>query len=337
MSSSVSPLLLGLFAASLLLTFIWAVSATYRRVERFRSHRRGRAEGMTTSETWIDRPRARTEKPEKPEKRSSPRVEVPDAGAPKVVVGPEHTSQQASEPKQTAVERRRVRLDTLAAIQEAERKADELLLDAERQCADLLRKAEAEAHRKAGQITEDARQRAAEQLEEAELEARAIVADTARERALRLTEVERERMRLEVARSKLAMPTPLEAVGQQAEELLIAARHRGEELLRESEAEAERKASEIADVARRQAEAVVQRAELEATRIVAAADQERVQLVQALARERSVQENTRTKLSAFLADMLAEVEAAAPDTQEVQANVRDLDEVRAVRKAAADS
>ena len=252
-----------------------------------------------------------------------------------VAAGPEQTSRQASELEQAALEQRRMRLDMLAAIQEAERKAEELLLGTECQCANLLREAEAEAHRKASQITQDARKRVREQLEEAEQEARAIVVETAHARALLLTELERERMRLEVERSKLATPAPLEAATQQAEELLIAAERRREEILRESKSEAERIASEIADVAHRQAEAVLERAELEATRIVAVADQEHAQLMQALARERSAQEDMRTRLSAFLAAILAEVEAAAPDTREGQANVRDLDEVRVVRKSAA--
>ena len=359
MSSGASPFLVGLFAASLLLTLIWVVPATFRRAERFRLQRRFRADGMTTSETWIDRPPVPDEKRGE---RSSPTADadvpprapnveaerttdnarqgrgMPEKAAPEaktvVAAGPERTP-QASELEQAALEQRRMRLDMLAAIQEAERGAEELLLGTERQCANLLREAEAEAHHKASQITRDARQRVRERLEEAEHEARAIVVDTAHERARLLTELERERMRLEVERSKLATPAPLEAARQQAEELLIAAERRREEILAESKSEAERIASEITGAAHRQAEAVLERAELEATRIVAEADQEHAQLVQALARDRSAQEDMRARLSAFLAAMLAEVQAAAPDTSEGQANVRDLDEVRAVRKSAA--
>ena len=143
-------------------------------------------------------------------------------------------------------------------------------------------------------------------------------------------------MRLEVERSKLAMPTPLETVAQQSEELLIAAERRREELLRASEAEAERKArrdhrrrpSSGRGSARAKPSSRRRRSSLPPA-------EERAQLVQALARERSVQENTRARLSAFLNAMLAEVEAAAPETREGQANVRDLDEVRAERKSAA--
>ena len=338
MSSGASPFLAGLFAVGLLLTLIWVVSATYRRAERFR---RSRADAKTTSETWVDRPRVPDEKPGQGSSPTADAAREPQEGAAlevKTVAAepPQHPSQQASAAEQAALEQRRMRLDALAAIQEAERQVEELLLDAERHRAILLRDAEAEGQRKASQITENARQRVAEQLEEAEREARAIVVDTAHERALLLTELERERMRLEVERSKVVMPTQLEAAAQ-AEEILIAAERRREELLRASEAEAERRASEITDAARREAEALLERAELEATRIVAAADQERTRLVRTLARERSVQEDTRTRLSAFLAAMLAEVEAAAP-TREGQANVRDLDEVRAVRKSvAADS
>jgi vacuolar-type H+-ATPase subunit H len=361
MSSGLSPFLAGLFAVGLLLTLIWLASATYRRVEWFRLKRRSRPDGKETSEIWIDRPRVYDEKLGE---RSSPTADADVAGLPAprveagritdnarrarepleetaldaktvVAAGPEHTARQASELDLAALEQKRMRLDGLAAIQEAERKAERLLLGADRQCANLLREAEAEAHRRASQITEDARQRVREQLEEAEREARAIVVDTANERALLMTELERERMRLEVERSKLAMPSPLETATQQVEELLLAAERTREELLRESEAEATRKASEIADVAHRQAEAVLERAELEAATIVAAADQEHSELAQMLARERSVQEDTRTRLSAFLAAMLAEVEGAAPDTREGQANVRDLDEIRAVRKSAA--
>ena len=352
MSSSASPFLVGLVAAGLLLTLMWVVPATFRRIARFRLHRRMRADEMATSETWIDRPRVPDEGLEG---RSIPSAEAdaavitddprqgrelleeaaPEAEKTVVEVDPVYAVPQASELEQAAHERRRMRLDGLAAIQEAERQAEELVLGAERQCANLVREAEAEAHRNAGKIIESARQHVREQLEEAEREARAIVVDTANERALLLTELERERMRLEVERSKLATPTPLEAAAKQAEERLIAAERTREELLRESEAEAQRKASEIAAIAHRQAEAVLKRAELEATRIVAAASVEHARLVQALARERSVQDDTRTRLSAFLAAMLAEVEAAAADTREGQANVRDLDEVRAVRKSAA--
>jgi hypothetical protein len=53
-----------------------------------------------------------------------------------------------------------------------------------------------------------------------------------------------------------------------------------------------------------------------------------------MARERSVLEETRTRLSAFLAEALREVEAAPAAGESKGRNVRDLDEVRAVRTSA---
>jgi hypothetical protein len=359
MSSGASPFLVGLFAASLLLTLIWVVSATYRRLERFRMHRRSRADDKTTSELWMHRRRVPDEKLGE---RSSPTADADatGAGAPKVeggrstdiarrarerleeaaldakrtvvAVGPAHPSQQASELEHAALGLKRMKLDLLAAIQEAERAAEDLLLDTERQCATLVHEAEAQALRKSAEIAADGRRRANELLEEAELEAMRIVVDTGEERSRLLSELERERSLLELERTKFATPTPIEAAEQQAEELLVAAGRRRDELLRASEAEAERRATAVEDGARRHAQELLEEARLEAARVVAAAG-ERERLVGELARERSVLEETRTRLAAFLAEVLREVEAA-PAAGDSKGNVRDLDEVRAVRTSA---
>jgi hypothetical protein len=80
---------------------------------------------------------------------------------------------------------------------------------------------------------------------------------------------------------------------------------------------------------------VLEEAELEAKRIVVLAEQERAGLVNDLARERSVLEETRMRLSGFLADALEEVEGA-PVVGNGPAVVRDLDDVQGMTSAAAD-
>jgi hypothetical protein len=356
MSSGASPFLVGLFAAGLLLTLIWFVSAAHRRLERFRLHRRSRADGETTSETWIDGRDDELGEPPGPTADAdatglgAPKVEAirtddarqaqelleeAELEAKKVVVadGRERARKEAELDQERALERRRTRLDSLATMQTAERRAEQLLLAAERQCATLVHEAEAEALRKSAEIAADGRRRANELFEEAELEARRIVVDTSEERSRLLSELERERSLLELERMKLAAPTPIEAAEQQAEELLVAARHRRDELLRASEAEAERRATAVEDGARRHAQELLDEARLEAARVVAAAVRDRQRLVGELARERSVLEETRTRLAAFLAEALREINAA-PAAGESKGNVRDLDEVRAVRTSA---
>ena len=63
-----------------------------------------------------------------------------------------------------------VREGSLAAVEEARRKADVMLADAERRSQRLLRESEAEAERRAGEIIEDAWKQAGELLVEAEFE-----------------------------------------------------------------------------------------------------------------------------------------------------------------------
>jgi hypothetical protein len=163
------------------------------------------------------------------------------------------------------LEERRTSLDSLAAVQGAEQKAEELLAAALRQCESLRQESEAEAERRAAGINEDARRRAQERIEEAELEAKRVVVAAE-------------------AQSKVDM-------------------------------------ERITADARRQAQERLEEAELEARALVTAAG--------------SALEETRKKLSGFLADVLGEVEGA-PATSEGTANVHDLDEVRGARTASAD-
>jgi vacuolar-type H+-ATPase subunit H len=206
-------------------------------------------------------------------------------------------------------------------------------LGAEHQRASLVSAAEAEAQRKTSEITAEAQRRAQELLEEAEREAKRVVLDTAQERARLLSDLEHERSLLEDARAKLAAPTPIEAATQKAAELLAAAERQRDELMRESEVEAEHKAAEIIESARRQTQGLLEEAEVEAARIVATASQQRERLVEELANERSDFEETRARLSGFLTSALEEVDAA-PGTGDGPANIRDLDEARAVRTTA---
>ncbi len=222
---------------------------------------------------------------------------------------------------------RRTRLDATSAIQEAARRAEELLAAAEQQRTSLVREAEAEAERQAAEITACARQQARELLEAAQLEAKEIVVDTGQERARLLSDVERERSLLEETRTKLGS---LEEATRKAEELFFADEQRREEHRRRSEAEAERKAADISDRARRRANELLEEAKVEAERIIAAAGEERARLVAQLADERSILEETRTRLSGFLTDVLDEVGAKSTTSAE-PANVRDLEEARAVR------
>lgn len=235
------------------------------------------------------------------------------------------------EQERLALEERRLRLESRATVQEAERKAEELLAATEAQCRGLVHDAEAEGQRKFTEIVEDAWQRARDRLEEAELEAKEIVIETGRERARLLNELAQERALVEETRTRLESLTVIEEAARKAEELLVAAEQRRDELQRESEAEAERKAAERVGDARRRAQEVLDEAELEAARIVGAAERERAQLVdELLARQRSVFEETRAKLSGFLSDVLEEVEGM-PAERETPAQSRSLDEALTVR------
>ena len=228
---------------------------------------------------------------------------------------------------------RRTRLDSVSAVQGAARRAEELLAEAEQQRTSLVREAEAEAERRAAEITAYASQRAHELLEAAELEAKEIVVDTGQERARLLSDLERERALLEETRTKLGSLDAIEEATRKAEELFFAAEQRREEHRHRSEAKAERKAADITDHARRRANELLEEAKVEAERIIAVAGQERARLVAKLADERSILEETRTRLSGFLTDVLDEV-GAASTTVEEPANVRDLDEARSVRTSA---
>ena len=118
-----------------------------------------------------------------------------------------------------------------------------------------------------------------------------------------------------------------------AQEVLANAERRHESLLREGAAEAERRASEITEAAWKQARKLVEKAELDAREIVAAAERERGRLVDDLARERALVEETRTRLSTFLVDVLEEVDGA-PAPGSTSTNVRDLTEAREMRTSA---
>ena len=78
------------------MTVIWVISATYRRVERFRLHRRSRADGETTSETWIDTPRVPDEKPGD-RSGSTADADATGLGVPKVEAGRTDNARQAQE------------------------------------------------------------------------------------------------------------------------------------------------------------------------------------------------------------------------------------------------
>ena len=230
------------------------------------------------------------------------------------------------EQERLANEERRTRLESREIVREAERKAEELLAAAEAQSRSLVYEAEEKGKRAFQEIVEDAWHRARERLEEAEQEAKEIVVDTGKERSRLLNELAQERALVEETRTRLESLTVIEEAARKAEELLEAAEKRREELTRESEADAERSAAQITGDARRRARELVEEAELEAARIVGAAERERTQLVdELLARQRSVFEETRAKLSGFLADALEEVDSG-PGASEGAANGGDLDE-----------
>jgi len=221
------------------------------------------------------------------------------------------------------------RQGSAAVTDVAEQRADELLVAVARQCKALLRESEAVAERRASEIIEDARRQARELLEEAQFDAKRIVGAASQERALLLNELAQERSALEEARTKLGSFAAAEVAEQRADELLATAARECEVLRRESQVEAAR----ITEDAQRQSRDLLEKAELEAARIVAGAGQERAWLVDELARERSVLEETRTRLSGFLADVLDEVEVPLA-TSEGSANDRDPGEARGVGMSA---
>lgn len=136
MSPEVAPLLVGFAAAGMLLIAIGIVLAVRRQLERMRLRPQWRpsrvSEGWATSQEWVYRPRV-----------------------------PREVRAEPLDPE---------RQGSLAAVDEARRKADVMLADAERRCERLLRESEAEAERRADEIIEDALRQAGELLEEVELE-----------------------------------------------------------------------------------------------------------------------------------------------------------------------
>jgi vacuolar-type H+-ATPase subunit H len=149
MSSEVAPLLIGFAATSALLVAIGVILGVRRLVERIRLRSQGRRShesvGWATSQEWVYRPRVPHEvRAESPGPMSKAEASVGEPSA--------H------------------RRGSLAAVEEARRKAELMLAATERRCERLLRESEAEAERRAGEITEDALRQALELLEEAELE-----------------------------------------------------------------------------------------------------------------------------------------------------------------------
>jgi hypothetical protein len=126
----------------------------------------------------------------------------------------------------------------------------------------------------------------------------------------------------------------LDETHREAKELLAEDERHREELLRASEAEALRRAGTITEIAQHKAQQRLEEAEIEARQIVTAAVRERTRLLKELERERAVVEETRTRLSSFLVDVLEEVDGA-PGASEPPANVRDLNEARGARTSSA--
>ena len=94
-----------------------------------------------------------------------------------------------------------------------------------------------------------------------------------------------------------------------------------------------RSADVITDDTQRQAREVLEKAELEAQAVVAAAHDERTRILGELARECAAVEETRTKLSGFLAGVLDEIDAT-PSVHEPSADVHVLSEARDMKTAA---
>jgi vacuolar-type H+-ATPase subunit H len=119
----------------------------------------------------------------------------------------------------------------------------------------------------------------------------------------------------------------------EAQDTLAAAEARGESLLRESEAEGDRRARAIIESAMTQARDLVDKANQAAGGIMADAHRERARLVDDLRRERARVEETRSRLSTFLVDVLDEVHT--PRSARPATNVRDISEAREGRTTAA--
>ena len=212
-------------------------------------------------------------------------------------------------PNEGELEQARAVSDALAALEEAERRAERVLAAAEwrRESIPLERRMEA-AHTPA-EIVDDARQQSFARLEDA---------GHTNEPASELPIPD------EALRTKLDSLKAIQEAAHEAEKLLVAAERRRDELLRESEIDAAHSAAEITADAHRQAQARLEEAELEAKRIVEDATRERSRLVDALAQERAVFEETRLMLAKFLADALEEVDGG-PAASEAGAKARDVE------------
>jgi cell division septum initiation protein DivIVA len=323
--SSVDPLLTGLAAAALTLVLIAIVSQVRRPLNRLRLRRKQRRYLRRRQISVTNEPTPRTESTTRTEStRTTEEVHRARAAGerslPTLGVAIEHLDIEHPGEAQHAIVPAPV-----PVVGVAEGTAAELLQDAERRAGELLRAAEAEGQR----LAEDARRRAAEELDAARLEARRIVDDADQERARLLGGVEHERALAEATHGKLRSLAAIEEATRTAETLLMVAEQRRVDLLSESEAAAERKAAEVAARARQQAQEMLEHAQAQAAGIIAAAQDERTRLVEELARERSVLEQTRTRLSGFLTDALEEVEAATET--DGAPNVQNLDDARAVR------
>lgn len=241
MSSNLAPLLVGLAVVGLSIVVIGGIHAMRRLLGRVRSGSRGSwsagYDGWLADQEWMSHGHH-----VKDERKAAP-------GRPELELGsPEDGAE----------------LPHLSVLEEAERRAQEILAPAADRAAGVLHESEAEAQRR-------------------------------------------------------------------AEEVLVNA----ESPLREGVAEAERRANEVTQAASTQARKLVEEAELEARAIVAAAERERGRLVDDLARQRAVVEETRTRLSTFLIDVLEEVDgvpAPAPDSRST--NIRDLTQARERRTSA---
>jgi hypothetical protein len=174
MSSNLAPLIIGIFAAGLLLTLIGITLATWRPVERIQLNRRTRKSAdAATSVEWIYFPR------QPPEETAGQSGRTAEADA--------------------RVEAKRGGQGSTAAIEVAGAGRASLLVAADKQREALPRDNEAEADR----IVEEARRQAKELLEEAELEAKRIVDATVRERAEVVEGLALERSLLEQTRRRL--------------------------------------------------------------------------------------------------------------------------------------
>jgi cell division septum initiation protein DivIVA len=239
MSSNLAPLLVGLAVVGLSMVVIGGIHSMRRLFGRVRSGSRGswsaRYDGWLADQDWMSHGHDVHD-----EREEAPVRHEPEVGSPEGVVDLRH----------------------LPVLEEAERRAQEILARAADRAASVLGESEAEAERRAQESLANA-----------------------------------------------------------------------ESLLREGAAEAERRANEITEAARTQARKLVEKAELDARAIVAAAERERGRLVDDLARQRALVEETRTRLSTFLVDVLEEVDGVpAPDSTSM--NVRDLTQAREMRTSA---